>query len=389
MVVFFQYRGPKFRCLYSQIVELRSFLSAETPILALTATATQSVYETVRKNLCMKDPVVVAKSPNKPNIRYSVIRVSRELEKSFGWLIDQLKVNRCSLDRVIVFCRSISTCTNLYKLFISVLKEESYHPLGSPPTTETRLLAMFHARIDDNDKKAILKSLVATEGTCRVVFCTIAFGMGVDVPNVRTIIHYGPSTDVDDYFQESGRAGRDGKPSEAIIFQYPGCLLGHVTNKMKEYCKLSTDKCRRVELLRHFPSSATDHIDTAAPQHICCDNCTLTCGCGDEPRSIYSPSDQPHTHKGETRYVSTEQRMQIREQILAFRQEVLKPALVTDTDDGIPIDTKLESVLASSVIDCIVVNCEYIFNVEELEEMCGMWNFYSVDIMRIIDETLD
>jgi hypothetical protein len=158
---------------------------------------------------------------------------------------------------------------------------------------------------------------------------------------------------------------------------------------MKEYCKLSTDKCRRVELLRHFPSSATDHIDTAAPQHICCDNCTLTCGCGDEPRSIYSPSGQLHTHKGESRYVSTEQRMQIREQILAFRQEVLKAALAIDTDDGIPIDTKLESILATSVIVSIVDNCEYIFNVEELEEMCGMWNFYSVDIMRIIDETLD
>ena len=113
----FQYRGPKFRCLYSQIVELRSFLSTETPILALTATATQSVYEIVRKNLCMKDPVIVAKSPNKPNICYSVIRVSRELKKSFGWLVDQLKVNR-DLDRVIVFCRSISTCTNLYKLLV-------------------------------------------------------------------------------------------------------------------------------------------------------------------------------------------------------------------------------------------------------------------------------
>ena len=109
--------------------------------------------------------------------------------------------------------------------------------------------------------------------------------MGVDVPDVHTIIHYGPSTDVDDYFEESGHAGRDGKPSEAII--------------MKEYCKLSTDKCRRVELLRHFPSSAEDHLDTATPKHTCCDHCTLTCDCGDEPQSIlYSPSDQLYTHKG-------------------------------------------------------------------------------------------
>ena len=69
--------------------------------------------------------------------------------------------------------------------------------------------------------------------------------------------------------QESGDAGRDGK----FIFQYPGSLLGHVTNRMKEYCKLSTDKCRWVELLPHFPSSAKDYIDTAAPEHTCCDHC--------------------------------------------------------------------------------------------------------------------
>ena len=167
-----------------------------------------------------------------------------------------------------MFCLSISTCTNLYKLFLSILKEGSYHPLGSPPTTENRLFAMFHARIDEDDKKTILKSLLLADGTCRIFFCTTAFGMGVDVPNVRTAIHYGPSADVDDYFQESGRVGRDGKASEAVIFQYPGCLLGHVTDKMKQYCKLDSYKCRRVELLRHFPSSATEHVDATVPKHV-------------------------------------------------------------------------------------------------------------------------
>ena len=169
---------------------------------------------------------------------------------------------------------------------------------------------MFHARIDEDDKKAILKSLLVADGTCRVVFCTLAFGMDVDVPNVRTVIHYGPSTDVDDYFQESGCAGRDGTPSEALIFHYPGCLLGHVTKKMKEYCKLTDDKCRRVELLSHFPSSATECIDIV-PKHLCCDHC-------------------------------------------------------------VTIDTKLESVLATSVIESIVDNCQYNFSVENsgFQQVC-------------------
>ena len=267
------------------------------------------------------------------------------------------------------------------------------YPLGSPPPTENRLFAMFHAHIDEDDKKTILKSLILADGTCRVIFCTVAFGMGVDVPNVRTVIHYGPSTDADDYFQESGCASRDDKASEAMIFQYPGCLLGHVTNKMKGYCKLSADKYRRAELLRHFPSSATAHIDSAIPKHICCDLCTVTCSCGSKPRSLYLLSGQQHTQdyglldEVETRCVSIEQRVQVKEQILAFRQEVLKAAI--DPDDDILVDTKLESILASSVIESTVDNCEYIFTVEELEEMCGMWNFNSIDILRIIDEILD
>ena len=95
-------------------MEVRSFLTVGTPVLALTATATQNVYETECKNLCMKEPVVIAKFPNKPNIRYSVVRVSRDLENSFGWLINRLKTKRHDLDQVIVFCQSISTCTNLY-----------------------------------------------------------------------------------------------------------------------------------------------------------------------------------------------------------------------------------------------------------------------------------
>lgn len=144
-----------------------------------------------------------------------------------------------------------------------------------------------------------------------------------------------------------------------------------MTNKIKGYCKPSADKCRRSELF-HFPSSATECIDAAVPKHMCCDHCTVICDCDDELKILYLLSGQQHTQdyglldKVETRYVSSEQRVQLRE-LLAFRQEVLKAA-----DIYIPIDNQLESVLASSVVESIVDNCEYIFTVEELEEMCGM-----------------
>ena len=103
------------------------------------------------------------------------------------------------------------------------MREKSYEPLGRRPENSTRLFAMYHARVSEDDKQLILQSMLNPNGICRVLFCTTAFGMGIDVPNVRTIIHFGPPSDVDDYFQESGWAGRDGIESKAVLYYYPTC----------------------------------------------------------------------------------------------------------------------------------------------------------------------
>ena len=105
-------------------------------------------------------------------------------------------------------------------------------------------------------------------GNCHVLFSITASGMGVDIPNIRTVIHYGPSSDIDDYFQECSRAGCDGIESEAVLFVYPGSLAGHVSRGMKNYC--ASKECRRRELLATFVGG----IDTAIVsglKHNCCD----------------------------------------------------------------------------------------------------------------------
>ena len=110
---------------------------------------------------------------------------------TFSWLIDALKQKCTSLDRVVVFCQSLHTCASLYKLFGVNLREEGYKPVGSAPNVSKRLFAMYHSKVDESDKKDILTSLRNENGVCRVLFSTIAFGMGVDIPNIRTVIHCG------------------------------------------------------------------------------------------------------------------------------------------------------------------------------------------------------
>ena len=111
-------------------------------------------------------------------------------------------------------------------------------------------------------------------GICRVLFSTIAFGMGINIPNIRRVIHNGPALKVDQYVQETGRGGRDGELCEVILYQFKGCTRGKIGREMKEYCKNSII-CRRKVLM----SSFSGDIEYPSHQHLCCDICTIRCCC--------------------------------------------------------------------------------------------------------------
>ena len=91
-------------------------------------------------------------------------------------------------------------CANLYAHFNCELGDNSYYPPGSEQICSNRLFGMFHASTPANNKDIILKGLVEHEGVVRVVFATVALGMGVNFRDVNTIIHYGAPQSIDDYF---------------------------------------------------------------------------------------------------------------------------------------------------------------------------------------------
>lgn len=385
--------GEVFREWYGRLGQLRSLLPSTTPVLALTATATNDVRNKITNKLQMQECTLIEASPDRPNIRYSVVSVKSDHLLTFGWLIDALKRERTSFDRVVVFCRSLHTCASLYKLFAVNLREEGYEPIGSVPNVSKRLFAMYHSKIDESDKKDILMSLKNENGVCRVLFSTIAFGMGVDIPNIRTVIHYGPSTDIDDYLQEAGRAGRDKKLSHAILYKYPYSMMGHVSKSMKEYVRLDKG-CRRKFLLKQFTSELSAYD---GDKHMCCDLCTVQCKC-DNP-CLYTPphaetltiehNPDTNTQPIQVRQLSHEQRSVLKTKLVEFRQSILAASHDTACAYKIPlyVGEDIACGLSESIIDSIVESCDYIETVSDLEEKCLIFGC-GQEILDIIESVV-
>lgn len=150
--------GQTFRKWYGEVAQLRSLLPFCVPFPALTATCTKSVQQKLVASLEQRSVHIIKMSPDRSNIRYSVVKASRDLIISFGWLIDELKKLRQRLPKTLVFCRSIDACSRLYQLFTCELQEDAYidHNEGKKRIQE-RLFAMYHAKVDKEDRSVILE----------------------------------------------------------------------------------------------------------------------------------------------------------------------------------------------------------------------------------------
>ena len=131
------------------------------------------------------------------------------MEDSFGPVVRRLKVEHTLFPRMIIFTRSISMAGNIYLYFMSKLGEDATEPRDAPNLSAFRIVDMFASVIEKDHKESIIR-LFTRDSHLRLVIATIAFGMGVDLPDVRQVISVGCPDDVESYIQETGRAGRDG-----------------------------------------------------------------------------------------------------------------------------------------------------------------------------------
>lgn len=190
-------------------------------------------------------------------------------------LVEKLRTQRTRLPRVIVYCRTHSDCGTLYELFRLSLGKEFTEPKGLPDVSEFRLVDMFTSATQQQVKDNVIK-LFCKESRLRIVICTIAFGMGIDCADVRQVVHWGPSKDVEGYMQEVGRAGRDGKKSCALLFWSKKDISSQLTDQqMIDYCK--GKDCRRNTLLQYFDKACSYSPNCSGCS--CCDMCFMKCMC--------------------------------------------------------------------------------------------------------------
>ncbi len=257
--------GHDFRPEYRQIAKLRDLLPG-VPVMALTATATGRVRDDIIKHLRLTGPHTFVASFNRPNLSYRVIPKDQPAKQIINF------VRTRETESGIIYCASRATAERV---------AESLAGRGF-------LARPYHAGLDAAERSRNQELFLRDE--TRIICATIAFGMGINKPNVRWVIHHDLPKNIEGYYQETGRAGRDGLPGDCLLLFSAGDIakqthfLDEITNAHEQTIARAqlrqivhyaeSGSCRRAELLDYFGEKFP--LDNCGA----CDNCL-------EPRETY------------------------------------------------------------------------------------------------------
>lgn len=244
--------------------------------MALTATATMMTRKEVISRLCMINPIIVYMAPTKANIFYSC-KSKTTISDAIAPIVQCIRERGKSTNKIIIYCRKHNDVADIYEYFKTQLGTEFTDPPGAPHNIfKYRIVDMYTSCTDNSLKEVIVSEFVQPESRLRVVIATIAFGMGLDCPCVREVIHWGLPDDVDSYVQHTGRAGRDRKLSAATLY-YAHSDKKHSSRKMITYGQ-NMECCRRQLLFEDFEDCTLRTPPSS--MCICCDVCACKCECG-------------------------------------------------------------------------------------------------------------
>ena len=189
--------GHDFRPEYRRLKEMMTIINPDIPIIALTATATPKVQSDIIQNLGLRNAEVFVSSFNRPNLYYEVLP----------------KIKKSQTDESIVrFIKSMKTKSGI----IYTLNRKTTEDLADILNANGIKAVAYHAGLDSK-LRATRQDLFLNEDV-QVICATIAFGMGIDKPDIRFVIHYNIPKSIENYYQETGRGGRDGMEGKCILY---------------------------------------------------------------------------------------------------------------------------------------------------------------------------
>ena len=256
--------GHDFRPEYRELKKLRTQFP-DVPIMALTATATRRVRDDIVKQLKLRQPRSYVASFNRPNLTYRVAAKSSAYQQVRDFV--QARPNESG----IIYCAS----------------RKSTDALADKLTRDGIKALPYHAGMESKERTRNQEAFLRDDA--RVITATIAFGMGINKPNVRYVIHHDLPKNIEGYYQETGRAGRDGLPSECVLLFSVGDVVKQrrfIEEKSESEQRIAheqlrtmvayaeTRECRRATLLRYFGEDFSQGSCNG------CDNCL-------EPRETF------------------------------------------------------------------------------------------------------
>ncbi|EEU34847.1 uncharacterized protein NECHADRAFT_88354 [Fusarium vanettenii 77-13-4] len=257
--------GHDFRPDYKTLGQVRQRYPG-VPVMALTATATQNVIVDIRHNLGMDNCQTFSQSFNRPNLYYEV-RGKTTNAKCMDEIASLIKSKYANQSGIVY-----------------TVSRKNAEKVAESLSDQGITARHYHAGVDPQEKAEV--QIAWQQGQIKIIVATIAFGMGIDKPDVRFVIHHGLPKSLEGYYQETGRAGRDGDPSDCILFygkqdiRILKKLIAEgdgnkeqkerqmsMLNRVTAFCDNKSD-CRRAEILRYFGEDFS-----AAQCGKTCDNC--------------------------------------------------------------------------------------------------------------------